>query len=210
MKNSLDELGLLYKTDKSSARHNYLQSYEEFIPFKRDAEFTFLEVGVLRGASVRMWADWFPNASIIGLDVKPPKVFKIRDVPKNLALVAGDATLPQTVKRLSRKFNAPSIVLDDGSHWWDQQRKALELIWPWLKPGGIYIVEDLQSSSEPGFAQEDVFSFVDLMLRLAASLHLRGSELDRFRSLGPEWFVNLAQEVRSVNFIPGAVLLRKK
>jgi len=207
MEKKLDELGLLYKTDKSSVGHGYLNSYEEFLPLDREASFTFLEIGVFRGASALMWSAWFPKASVIGLDVKPPK---LRNKPTNLTLVVGDATAPTTVERLKRKFVAPSIVLDDGSHLWDQQRKALQLIWPWLKSGGMYIIEDLQSSFEPGFAREDVFPFTDLMLRLAASLQLRDTELDRFRGLGPEWFVTLAQEVRSVNFIQGAVLLSKK
>jgi hypothetical protein len=207
MSETLDSLGLRYKTDKASSDHNYLSSYEEFLPVKREDSFTFVEIGVFRGASALMWSEWFPNASVVGLDVKPPK---LRSTPKNLTLVVGNATIDITVERLSKKFVAPLVVLDDGSHLWDQQRAALQRFWPWLKSGGIYIIEDLQSSFEAGFAKEDAFSFVDLMVKLAQSLQLRGDELKRFQRLGPSWFVDLAREVRSVNFMHGAVLIRKK
>lgn len=207
MGESLDSIGLRYKTDKASSDHGYLRSYEEFLPVGREEVFTFIEIGVFRGASALMWAEWFPRASIVGLDVKPPK---LKSSPKNLELIVGDATADITVKRLEKQFVAPSIVLDDGSHMWDQQRAALQRFWPWLKSGGIYIIEDLQSSYEAGFAREDPFPFAELMLKLAQSLQFRGAELDRFTGLGPEWFVNLAREVRSVNFIHGAVLIRKK
>jgi hypothetical protein len=204
---NLDSLGLKYKTDKASSGHNYLKSYEEFLPVRRDEVFTFIEIGVFRGASALMWAEWFPNASIVGLDVKPPK---LKISPKNLDLIVGDATEDITVERLRKRFVAPSVVLDDGSHMWDQQRAALQKFWPWLKSGGLYIIEDLQSSYEPGFAREDAFPFAELMVKLAQSIQLRGTELDRFARMGPEWFVNLTRDVCSVNFIHGAVLIRKK
>lgn len=207
MNESLDSLGLKYKTDKASSDHGYLGSYEEFLPVGREDAFTFIEIGVFRGASALMWAEWFPNASIVGLDVKPPK---LKVSPKNLELIVGDATENTTVARLKKRFVAPLVVLDDGSHMWDQQRAALQRFWPWLRSGGIYIIEDLQSSYEAGFSREDAFPFADLMLKLAQALQLRGAELERFAGLGPEWFVNIAQEVRSVNFIHGAVLIRKK
>jgi len=207
MNESLDSLGLRYKTDKASSDHGYLGSYEEFLPVTKEDVFTFVEIGVFRGASALMWAEWFPNASIVGLDVKPPN---LKASPKNLELIVGDATENITVERLKKRFVAPLVVLDDGSHMWDQQRAALQRFWPWLKPGGIYIIEDLQSSYEAGFAREDAFPFADLMLKLAQALQLRGTEFDRFARLGPEWFVNLARDVRSVNFIRGAVLIRKK
>lgn len=207
MSGNLDSLGLKYKTDKSSSDHDYLGSYEEFLPVARGDVFTFIEIGVFRGASALMWAGWFPNATIVGLDVKPPK---LRVFPKNLELIVGDATAHITVERLRKRFVAPSVVLDDGSHMWDQQRATLRSFWPWLRSGGVYIVEDLQSSYEAGFAREDAFPFAELMVKLAQAIQLRGVEFDRFAGLGPEWFVNLARDVRSVNFIRGAVLIRKK
>ena len=207
MNNGLDSLGLRYKTDKASSDHGYLASYEEYLPFGRDDVFTFIEIGVFRGASALMWAEWFPKASIVGLDLKPPK---LKVSPGNLDLIVGDATKELTVERLKKKYVAPSVVLDDGSHIWDQQRAALQSFWPWLKAGGVYVIEDIQSSYEAGFARDDVVPFADLMLKLAQSLQLRGVELNRFTALGPEWFVDIAREVRSVNFIRGAVLIRKK
>ena len=41
------------------------------------------------------------------------------------------------------------IIIDDASHWWSHQIKALYHLFPSLKRGGIYILEDLGTSFEP-------------------------------------------------------------
>src|SRR5207248_4538620 len=68
---SLDELGLAHGTDKASKGHDYLRLYEPFLrPFAGDA-FTLIEIGGYKGASLRMWRDYFPRASIVCLDLNP-------------------------------------------------------------------------------------------------------------------------------------------
>jgi hypothetical protein len=62
---SLDELGRTYGTDRSSAGHNYLGLYERFLASRRDQTTSALEIGVLRGQSLRMWSEYFPNAKAL-------------------------------------------------------------------------------------------------------------------------------------------------
>ena len=204
---TLDDLGQRYKTDKSSLEHNYLDAYEKLVPFQREDVFTFLEIGVFRGASARMWAEWFYNATVVGIDLKLPK---LTSPPKNLKLVTGDATQAPTVNRLKKKYSAPSVVLDDGSHRWNQQRESFRLIWPWLEPHGAYIVEDLHSSSEAGFTGDDIFPFVDTLLRIATFLQLRDSRREHFLSVSPPWFADILTEVASITFIESSAIIIKK
>ena len=204
---SLDSLGKRFKTDKSSLEHNYLDAYERLLPFHREAVFNLLEIGVFRGASAQMWAEWFYNATVIGVDLKLPKLKKR---PTNLKLVKGNATQALVVNRLRAKYSPPSVVLDDGSHRWDQQRESFRLLWPWLKEGGVYIVEDLHSSSEAGFTGDDIFPFVDTLLRIATFLQLRDARREQFLSVSPPWFAEILTDVASITFIESSAIINKK
>lgn len=204
---SLNDLGIATKTDKSSVEHNYLEHYEALIPFERADEFTFVEIGVFRGSSARMWAQWFANATILGLDKKLPSGKKF---PKNLKLVTADATKQDVVRRIQKRFSRPGVVLDDGSHIWDEQEKALRLFWDWLEPGGVYIVEDLHSSSESNFSRESPIPFVSTILRIAEFMHLRGSQRDHLLSISPKWFADLLVDVEKIVFVSSSALIFKR
>jgi len=66
---TLDELGLKYRTDKSSGGHNYLTLYERYFAPIRSERVKILEIGVLNGASLAVWEEYFPNGTIIGADI---------------------------------------------------------------------------------------------------------------------------------------------
>jgi hypothetical protein len=61
---SLDEVGLKHGTDKSSDGHNHLTFYGNFFLPLRESGIRILEIGVLRGASVRTWEEYFPMPSL--------------------------------------------------------------------------------------------------------------------------------------------------
>ena len=117
--------------------HSYIDSYYEgaFAPFRETAK-RILEVGINRGHSLGMWKEYFHNAEeIIGVDIAD---YGIRD--PGYRLIYGDATLAET-------FNGVSdldIAIDDGSHLLEHQLKTFEVLFPKLKSGGIYVIEDVQ------------------------------------------------------------------
>jgi demethylmacrocin O-methyltransferase len=62
-------------TDKNT-RHSYLGLYEKLLCKKKETATFVLEVGVgdfedKNGGSIKMWRDYFPNATIVGLDILP-------------------------------------------------------------------------------------------------------------------------------------------
>ena len=203
---SLNHLGIETKTDKSSVGHDYLKHYEALLPFGRMDEFTFIEIGVFRGSSALMWAQWYANATIVGLDKKLPSGIS---PPKNLKLVTADATNVEQVRRLRKRFSQPGVILDDGSHVWDEQEQALSLFWNWLEPGGVYILEDLHSSSESNFSRERPIPFVHTLLRIAEFLQMRGSQREHFLSISPKWFAELLEGVEKIMFINSSALIFK-
>lgn len=60
-----------YQTDKGTLGHNYTAIYETYLRGARDLPITVLEIGVARGSSLKMWADYFPEGRIYEIDVQP-------------------------------------------------------------------------------------------------------------------------------------------
>jgi hypothetical protein len=75
MKNKLlQELGLKYGTDKASHMFrgiSYLDIYDRHFYEIRDSVKSFVEIGILNGKSLLMWREYFPNATIVGIDINP-------------------------------------------------------------------------------------------------------------------------------------------
>ena len=62
----LKQLGIKYRTDK--VQNGYLPFYDKLFQSRRLDDITFVEVGVLRGASHKMWRDYFPNGKVYVID----------------------------------------------------------------------------------------------------------------------------------------------
>jgi predicted O-methyltransferase YrrM len=55
------------------------------------------------------------------------------------------------------------LIIDDGSHVLQHQQAAVAQLWPLLRPGGVFVVEDIQSQEDANaFAQEGCWTFEDL------------------------------------------------
>ncbi len=137
----LDDIGIDCATDKSSRLHGYLLNYEFFLSRFKSESFTLMELGVLYGSSVKMWSRYFPNAKIVGVDINPNCLkFQTDSIHIEIANLK-DAN---NVIKL-RDFNA-SIIIDDASHSWKDQILAISLLFSSLPHGGVYIIEDLETS----------------------------------------------------------------
>ncbi len=163
---SLDALGRQFGTDKASPQHDYLNTYERFFAKLRNSPITLLEIGVWRGASLDLWEAYFPNARIIGADVEPAARRLARG---RVAIETVDQGNIQHLVGLAQRRGPFDIVIDDGSHRWEHQIATLQTLLPFVKPGGIYIVEDLYFAyGEAGKAYRGNarFSCADYLKRL--------------------------------------------
>jgi trans-aconitate methyltransferase len=140
---TLDVLGLRHGTDKASGHHDYLAFYERFLRPIRDAHMRVLEIGVREGASLRMWADYFPNATIVGIDIDPECR---RHAGGRISVEVMDQSDLPALAALARGYGPFGLIVDDGSHIWEHQITALRHLYPHLQPGGCYILEDLDTS----------------------------------------------------------------
>jgi len=140
---SLDAIGLKHRTDKSSLGHDYLTFYDRLFGPIRNAPLTILEIGVLKGASLRMWREYFPNARIVGADIDP---FARRFAQPGIEVEYMDQSNLEDLVRVATKYQPFDIIIDDGSHLWEHQTTTLKTLFPFLKQGGIFVIEDLQTN----------------------------------------------------------------
>ena len=134
----LDDLGKKYNTDKSSRYHCYLRKYEFFLKEIRDLHMNILELGVYLGGSLKTWEDYFPNAEIYGVDIDK-MCEKFAGGRKHVLICdLADENVLEQMGEL-----APMVVIDDASHMWSHQIKALYHLLPHMPSGGVYIIEDL-------------------------------------------------------------------
>jgi hypothetical protein len=137
---TLNDLALKYGTDKSSADHNYCPLYEQHLPI-RGAVFSLLELGVWHGASLRMWREYFPNATIVGVDNRDRHI-KIDGV--SIHIMGQDDH--EDIEFCLAPYDGFDVIIDDASHISSKTIGSFQNLWNHLKPNGIYVIEDLQTS----------------------------------------------------------------
>lgn len=117
--------------------------FEAHFSALRESATSVLEIGVQEGNSVRMWKDYFPNAIIHGVDVPwTPHRFAESRIVEHL----GDQRDRDFLRSLVKECGAFDVVIDDGGHMMDGQIISLEELFPAVRPGGVYAVEDTFSS----------------------------------------------------------------
>lgn len=145
----LDRIGLKTKTDKSSVHHNYLHTYEKYFEPIRNKELLVFEIGCggyhfsnKGGESLYMWREYFVNSRIITIDLYDKSNVWC---PANCEI---HKCSQDDGKALMNVLNGrqPDIIIDDASHINPLTIKTFEILFPQLKKGGIYVVEDTETS----------------------------------------------------------------
>ena len=144
---NLTELFDQYGSDKGNLGHchQYSFHYEKLIPRTTNA---ILEIGIgshinFNGSfgSIRAWLDWLESGTVYGFDiVEPPKELLERE---NFVFVQGDQGNPDDLARLAEVIGEVDAIIDDGSHLSEHQLLSLEALWPCVREGGIYVIEDI-------------------------------------------------------------------
>jgi predicted O-methyltransferase YrrM len=154
----LCEIGKRYDTDKSSQRinvtdsrhcHPYTLFYDGIFKNKKDEPLKIAELGILHGASILMWKEYFPNAEIYGFDYDSNLInnFKQKFNNDRVTLSNIDVTKKDSIITAFSKLNILfDIIIEDTTHKFEDQIKVIENTYQYLKPGGILIIEDIFKS----------------------------------------------------------------
>lgn len=126
------------ENDKGST-HSYVDVYEKLLaPFRNRCD--FMEIGIASGKSMQLWGEYFsPSCTITGVDLS--LTFDTSKFDNRFKFIVGDATKPELVEKLDgKRFD---VCIDDASHAHLDQMATFQLLKSHMKPGGLYIVEDL-------------------------------------------------------------------
>ena len=138
---TLDEIALGYKTDKSSMGHNYTKLYSLYFEPIRQEKLRIFEIGVDKGYSIKTWKEYFPNAEITSIDILDLKHME----EERVHVLQGDQSDTVFLKKVNDMHGPFDIIIDDGSHHNNDMKNSFDFLFPLLKEGGLYIVEDLHA-----------------------------------------------------------------
>jgi hypothetical protein len=218
---TLNDIGVKYKTDKSSIIHDYLKKYEKYFPFKRTDKIKILEIGVLNGDSIRTWKEYFLNAEIIAIDINPDCK---KHEEERINIEIGDQTDESFLKNVTDKYGLFDLIIDDGSHINSHIIKSFKFLFNFVNPQGLYVVEDTSSSywwdyggglKKEGTSIEffknviDEVNFAGELTENFITVHARRDDLlfNQFKRKGYE---NLGMYIESINFLNSLILITKK
>lgn len=160
----LTEIGKKYGTDKATY-HLYTELYEAY--FKEFTNPTIMEIGIYNGSSIHMYQEfWNLQCNIVGVDRGDQLGFQ--NPYPNVKMVGADQGVKAQLEAAAHGYGF-DIIVDDGSHMISDQLISIATLFPYLKEGGIYIIEDLQTSmSEVAYhynkdSLDDTIKFLELL-----------------------------------------------
>eukprot|EP00985_Skeletonema_marinoi_P029664 scaffold28598_cov128-Skeletonema_marinoi.AAC.2 len=145
-------------TDKVTT-HSYQIMYGRFLLpyYQQNPSMKMLEIGLGcnmnygPGASVAVWKKLFPEAELWEAEFDAECVEKHRNETIYNVLTGDqgdDAVLDSWVQLSGGNFD---VVIDDGGHQNCQIWHSFLKLWPTVKPGGLYFIEDLQVGRWPQY-----------------------------------------------------------
>lgn len=156
----LCKLAYKYGTDKCPrVKHNYTPYYYNLLKDKKIKK--VLEMGIgnypdmkhvdsvydprlkrtyQKGASLKMWRDFFPKAQVYGADILPETMFS--DV--RIETFVCDERKKSSIEKLIKQTGSDiDLFVDDGSHKKEHQIFLAKTVLPLLKDSVVYIIEDV-------------------------------------------------------------------
>ena len=195
----------------------YLREYDRlFVPY-REKTVSILEVGIQNGGSLEIWSEYFPYAErIVGCDIDP-NCANLKYEDTRISVIIGDATTSDTQDKVLGTSDAFDIIIEDGSHTSSDIVKTFAMYFPYLKCGGVFVIEDLHCSYwqeyEGGiFHPYSSIAFFKNLTDLVNHEHW-GIEKERselLKGFGIEIEEAQLQQISSIEFINSICIVRKK
>jgi hypothetical protein len=160
----LTQVGYKYGTDKAYF-HLFTEFYHDYFQPYVDKEFYLLELGIFKGASLKMLQEFFPKAHIYSVDIDEKAVYTYYGdrIHTYLCSQVDKETLGKIIG--NKKFD---IIIDDGSHITSHQQISLGFLFPYLQPKGIYVCEDIHTSLNRSYV-DSTESTLDIFKRYKSS-----------------------------------------
>ncbi len=212
-RSNLKVLAVCYGTDKWTA-HSYVDIYGTLFAPLRRKRLNILEIGVGGaedphggGGSLRMWRTYFSRSRIFGIDI----VDKSPHDERRIKTFRGSQDDERFLSEVADRIGRIDLIIDDGSHICSHVIKSFEVLFPRLAPGGLYVVEDTQTSYWHNFGG----SSTDLNRPNTTMNYFRrlldGVNDAEIRKVNPGYVLSeLEQMLFSISFYEKLIVLKKK
>jgi cephalosporin hydroxylase len=162
--NELIKLFEKYKLDKLDNKYHNL--YWDLLNDKKEIYKNILEIGIgtidetkpssmfyyknnfqqdyTYGNSLRAWRDYFTNANIYGIDVDKNTMFE----EDRIKTYCSNSMDKDTMDNILSKLPQFDMAVDDGLHTMEANLETLKIVFPYLKNGGIYVIEDVNQERD--------------------------------------------------------------
>jgi methyltransferase family protein len=172
-------------------RH-YFEIYERHLARFVGREVHVVEVGIYSGGSLEMWRHYFgERCRMYGIDIEPDCRAYERD---GTTVFIGDQADSAFWARFRVEVPEVDVLIDDGGHEPHQQIATLKAMLAHIRPGGVYLCEDIHGVLQPYHA------FVDGLCRPLHAVHSAGG------ATAPS---SLHQHVASVHRYPLITVIEK-
>jgi SAM-dependent methyltransferase len=201
---TLDSIAERHKTDKCKLLgHGYCDIYERYFGHLRDEPVTILELGIQYGLSLKMWAEFFHRSEVYGVDTMS---HFSTDNP-HIHVFQGDASHALFWNGFARGVTF-DIVIEDSDHRDSTQEVVFKSLWPRVKPGGYFVIEDTFTYWDTYFNHQLLPLFVR---EIIAAVNLTGKQYHgKPNPIADPQFTELEREVEYVHFYKGLMIVRKK
>ena len=145
---NLTLLARLYGTDKAGS-HLYTKHYANHFRKFKNKSINLLEIGVGGydnpidgGNSLRMWKKYFPFGKIYSIDIFDKSALQ----EDRIRIFQGSQVDREFLEKITNEIGDLDIIIDDGSHFNEHIIESFKILFPKLKDGGVYAIEDIQTS----------------------------------------------------------------
>jgi hypothetical protein len=151
-----------YGLDPNRKQSHYLAEYERFLEPLRTKPIRLLELGVRDGASMLLWREYLPRATVVGIDMDAmPTVFPSE---ARFHFLQGSQDDEAVLRRAIDAAGGPfDLIVDDCSHVGHLSARSFAYLFRnGLRDGGLYVLEDICAAFLPHFPDYEPFSLRDL------------------------------------------------
>jgi len=138
------EFESLGQTTDKVLHHGYQRFYPLELEALRNKKIGMFEIGISPTNSLLLWKDYFPTAHVYGIDVN------CSYSDDRCTIFQCDQTDPSALRSVAERLNREFPILfinDDGTHIPEHQISTFDYFFrDVLQPGGVYIIEDVETS----------------------------------------------------------------
>jgi hypothetical protein len=156
------------RTDKNTV-HSYLGLYQNLLIAKKETAKNVLEIGIYDGGSIKLWSDFFTNATVYGLDIMHiNNVWEGIKNKENIILHTSSDAYNETffIDNFLNKNIKCDFMLDDGPHSLESMKQFIKLYSQIMTDDGILIIEDVQSIDWINVLRDEVPSHLTQFIKI--------------------------------------------